>query len=477
MIQLHILFSAFLFALGACVGSFLNVVIWRLPHRGREVIYLKQRAKLTLSWPPSHCPVCDSPIHWYQNIPILSWLALRGHCAHCRTSIPVRYPLVELGTATLYLAFYLAYFVAHWTPGFEDLRLQWPAFAFHLLLVSALLAASAIDADWFIIPLSIPYMLIIVALLAVPFIDHPVIPHLDVDRWFLAKPILGCAAGLILANLLVYLGILNQSFADPAADAPVPQPDSAKHSTPAKTPQKPAKETAHDSPDQQKPIAPLPGLSRLLPSSLAVTILLLAALAAWLLLSPRAASLITVSAALLIFLIGVLPRDAGQTDVTDEVLEEISVPHARREILHEFLFLLIPFATALLAHYLPWNLPTLPWLARLLGVLLGILAGGGIVWLIRIGGTLVFGREAMGLGDVHLMAGIGAVVGAPLVLIAFLTAPFLGILWAIILKILGKPNVLPYGPWLSVAAILSLLLGNHLLAWYQGFLFPPVLGP
>ena len=98
--------------------------------------------------------------------------------------------------------------------------------------------------------------------------------------------------------------------------------------------------------------------------------------------------------------------------------------------------------------------------------------GGGIVWFVRIGGTLGFNKEAMGMGDAHLMAGVGAIVGAPLVTIAFFTAPFLGILWAIVLKLMGKPNVLPYGPWLSVASILSLLLGNSLLAWYLAFLWP-----
>ena len=56
-IQFIIAFAVFCFALGACVGSFLNVVIWRLPHRGREVIFQQKHGSLTLSWPPSHCPV------------------------------------------------------------------------------------------------------------------------------------------------------------------------------------------------------------------------------------------------------------------------------------------------------------------------------------------------------------------------------------------------------------------------------------
>ena len=65
------------------------------------------------------------------------------------------------------------------------------------------------------------------------------------------------------------------------------------------------------------------------------------------------------------------------------------------------------------------------------------------------------------------MAGVGAVtLGLPLVIIAFFMAAFIAILWAIVIKIMGKPNVLPYGPWLSVASILTLLVGNPLLAAY-----------
>ena len=75
--------------LGAIVGSFLNVVVYRLP-RGES-----------LSHPPSHCPKCGQPVKPYDNIPVLSWLLLRGRCRHCREPISVRYPLVEAGTALL----------------------------------------------------------------------------------------------------------------------------------------------------------------------------------------------------------------------------------------------------------------------------------------------------------------------------------------------------------------------------------------
>ena len=79
--------------LGLAIGSFLNVVIWRLP-RGESLIH-----------PASHCPVCDAPIAPRDNIPVVSWLVLRGSCRSCHARISVRYPLVELATGVLFVAF------------------------------------------------------------------------------------------------------------------------------------------------------------------------------------------------------------------------------------------------------------------------------------------------------------------------------------------------------------------------------------
>jgi leader peptidase (prepilin peptidase)/N-methyltransferase len=158
--------------------------------------------------------------------------------------------------------------------------------------------------------------------------------------------------------------------------------------------------------------------------------------------------------------------------VTDEVLEEISNPYVRREMVKEIAFIAIPIVGALIAQFARIPMPNQPWLLRVLACCLGILSGGGIVWLIRIGGTLWLNKEAMGMGDAHLMAGVGARLGAPLVLIAFLMAPFVALAWAAVLKMMGKPNVLPFGPWLSVASILGLLIGNSILGWYVAILFP-----
>ena len=87
--------------LGLIVGSFLNVCIYRLPRRE------------SVNWPGSHCTACNRPLSWYENVPIISWLVLRGRCRTCGERISFVYPLVELITGVLFVAGYAIY---GWTP-------------------------------------------------------------------------------------------------------------------------------------------------------------------------------------------------------------------------------------------------------------------------------------------------------------------------------------------------------------------------
>src|SRR6202040_3656128 len=101
------LFSAFAFVLGAAVGSFLNVCIYRLP------------LDLSVNEPRrSFCPVCKNPIPWHQNLPLISWLWLRGRCAKCGSKIAFRYFAVELLTALLFLGVWRSFpcplAIAYW---------------------------------------------------------------------------------------------------------------------------------------------------------------------------------------------------------------------------------------------------------------------------------------------------------------------------------------------------------------------------
>jgi leader peptidase (prepilin peptidase)/N-methyltransferase len=92
-----IAFALLAFVLGLVVGSFLNVCIYRLPRRE------------SLNWPGSHCTSCDRPLSAYENIPLVSWLALRGRCRTCHARISAVYPIVELVTGIVFLAAYLLY--------------------------------------------------------------------------------------------------------------------------------------------------------------------------------------------------------------------------------------------------------------------------------------------------------------------------------------------------------------------------------
>src|SRR2546428_4357183 len=121
--------SVVFFVFGCIVGSFLNVCIYRLP-RGESLVS-----------PPSHCPHCQYAIPWYLNIPLFTWLMLRGKCAHCRAPISPRYFVVELLTGTAFLGSWLA--VGRQSP--------WLALVYCLIL-AGLIVATFIDLEHFIIP-------------------------------------------------------------------------------------------------------------------------------------------------------------------------------------------------------------------------------------------------------------------------------------------------------------------------------------
>ena len=132
---MFIIFAGFF---GAIVGSFLNVVILRLPEEDSSVVF-----------PGSHCPQCKTPLHWYENIPIISYVLLRGKCRTCKVKISLQYPMVEACMALLSMAL-----MANFDIGFE--------FFFYFLFAAALLVIIFIDIHHQIIPdvISLPGIVI-----------------------------------------------------------------------------------------------------------------------------------------------------------------------------------------------------------------------------------------------------------------------------------------------------------------------------
>jgi len=150
--------------LGLCIGSFLNVVIHRLPmmlekgwrQESADLLGVKleeEREAISLARPASRCPQCKRPIKWHENLPVFSYLALRGRCAGCDTAISARYPLIEIATGVLFA-------LVGWRFGATPLALLWCAF------VAVLVSLAAIDWDTTLLPDSITLPLLWAGLVA-----------------------------------------------------------------------------------------------------------------------------------------------------------------------------------------------------------------------------------------------------------------------------------------------------------------------
>lgn len=472
---------AFMVAFGCICGSFINVLVYRLP-RGENVVT-----------PPSACPACGTRLTWRENFPVLGWLWLGGRCRFCLSPISPQYPLVELCVGLLFGSIYALWFmdpsvfsllgvsVAYWRPEWagEGLVRMWPMLIVVLAVAGSLVAGTLIDARTFNIPLSIPWFATGVAV-----VSHPLhalwlqVAHGGLrsstgawnDSWAIAVPsgpwlggTLGASVGLGLSIILLRSGILPQSFADyeewERSLPPEPQPASLD------TPSTPGHAARHN----DRPVPLKVQLTRtLFLTGPAIALMFLGFTLGLPAGRPLQWTAIGMAVGLLVGLAlrRLVPRpgDGGDDPVW------LQYPRARREIAKELLFLAPVMGLGLLGWWLTssngpwatWGLSGPLWLKGLSGSLLGYLVGGGIVWVFRIGGSLVLGKEAMGLGDVHLLAAAGAALGWPDPLLAFFTAPFLGIAWAVLSVFFGRVfhrqgTALPYGPHLATAVLLVML--------------------
>jgi len=371
----------FIFAFGCCVGSFLNVVIYRLP---------KDKSLIK---PASACPACGKHIHFYDNIPLVSWLLLGAKCRYCKATISPRYFIIELLTGLVFAGLFFLYFRTDLRAGMPSfLNGAWIIYLLHIILLAAFIAASAIDLELWVIPVSI--------------------------CWFVT------AVGLITSSLGVYI-------IDPAI---------------------------------------IRGYA-LLPSTSAKT----ASLAA------GAAIGLAISWGLLTT--GLIKRSYesdNSTDLPDQQQNSTKFNH-RLEICREIIFLLPIIICSVVAYGLITKTPTIrtwwvnfsqhPVVAGLLGSLWGYFVGCGVVWATRIFGTLGFGKEAMGLGDVHLMGAAGATIGWPLIFVAFFIAPFFGLAWAGFQMFFKKIRQIPYGPFLSLAVFTVMILHDWIFIYLTNILY------
>jgi leader peptidase (prepilin peptidase)/N-methyltransferase len=385
----------FVFAFGSCIGSFLNVVIYRLP---------RDKSLVT---PPSACPGCDKRIAFYDNIPLVSWLVLAGKCRNCKMKITPRYFFVELLTAVLFLAVFVLYFIhpvrtikIDGVIGLEAfVSGAWLMYASHIILVAALIAASGIDLELWIIPLSICWFATVIGVAAAAVsgyvIDPVVINTFDLFPMASAKTgiiALGGGIGLILSLIGLKLGIIKRSYES-----------DIKHELDA-------------------------------------------------------------------------DKEGSESDYPSQ---QPGYPH-RKEIAKEIVFLTPVLVCGWLGYMLFSNVPAIeagwidllqqPAIAGFMGSLYGYLIGCAVVWITRILGTLAFGKEAMGLGDVHLMGAAGAVIGYKLIIVAFFVAPFFGLAWAMYQAISKKTRQIPYGPFLSMGVFAVMIYHDRVMVWLMNYL-------
>ncbi|MCX5651550.1 MAG: prepilin peptidase [Planctomycetota bacterium] len=383
--------TVFAFCFGACAGSFLNVLVWRLP-TGQSVVT-----------PPSRCPICGHRLSWRENLPIIGWLILRGRCKACHAKISIQYPAIELVVALLFAATFLVFYgpldrglnglfqdaASPWwhLQGFER---SWPAFVVVVILISGLVAMTLVDAKTMLIPVEIPTVVTIVAF--VGWTAQGFLPEARNLRDYLPIPAASWTTGFAAGGMLIGLGVsrwmistgrLRQSFSD------------------------------------------------------------------W-------------------------------YDHVKEGDDGSAYPHARREMMVEVAFLLPGLAGAGIACVVAaWigytsSEPVCQPMTLLGGSMLGWIVGGGLVWAIRIFGSLAFGREAMGLGDVHLQAAVGAALGWKVALLAFFVAVFIALLWALASVVFRRfskffRKEIPFGPHLAAAAILFVVARGPVVSAIDGF--------
>lgn len=381
----HLVQGFFVFAAGACVGSFINLIAWRLP-RGQGIVQ-----------PESRCGACGRSLAWFENIPVLSCLILRGRCRTCGTKFGFEHVLVEVGLGALFFATYFLLYAGPWR--FPSTEQSWwwtrngpiatlPAMLAILICWSTLATVSLIDARTFYVPIRMTAAATIAAFVLwrmqalVPSISEA-FPR---GRWGLdILPVRVCVAsvaamlGLLVSCVLLWRGLIPRSFID---------------------------------------------------------------------------------------------------------YEQEFIPASviRVEMFKEFLFLL-PIIVAFVIGYWLGTMPIIQARCEVatFGVYgmcsFGFLVGGGIIWFTRIFASLAFGREAMGLGDVHILGVAGATLGWKIATITFFMAPFIALSWLAISgglnRILGKKNrEIPYGPYLAIACVIS-YLGNPWIEPFLGALLAP----
>lgn len=443
---------SFFAALGLCIGSFLNVVVYRLP------------LGLALSRPVwSFCPHCRNPIAWYDNLPVVSYLRLRGRCRNCWRPIAPRYAVVEILTAVTVILLLDAFFIARVRDGFSDapeltwrLSEDWPILLAHIVLFASLLAMSAIDLQFYWVDIRFTHFAALCGLVL-----HMAWTPGSSRAWLRPYDGTAVAATAALAGYAVVWLVL-QFRAHPP---PHPEPDAESDAGPAES----------AAPD----VATAPGRTARIRMVIAPLVLF-----AFLIITAGADELdhgvvpFALRAGLVLFFFFAVilyeashPR-AADTDIVDAI--EAEAPDARRTSLAEFATLApgIVLGVVALAYVLQrpdaadaatrlihWQPAHGNWqpLWGLVTAVSGYVIAASIGWTIRIVANVAFGKEAFATGDIHMMAAAGCVLGWQIVLMGFMITCFMAVAAWIALLPFKKTHAIPLGPWLWIGFLTTTL--------------------
>ena len=450
--MISITIGLFVYLLGVCVGSFLNVVVYRLP-RGLSLY--------EPTW--SFCPNCQTILQWYDNIPVLGWLLLRGRCRYCKEPISSQYPLVEAVTGLAFVLVYYLLFVVdcrvlHATEaGAVTLVAGWPTDVCLLLawlvLVAVLIACSAMDLALFVVDTRVTNTALYAGVAL-----YALWPRSDFFAERASSPLAAAmlAAFLVSGVMLWRSNRLDSSTAEEELDL--------------------------GSERSETQVAPPTTADNL---AVVLAIVTFVGIAAWLLVgsAPEAPGgsvyyrMAVPSALVSLFIVMVLA--GGQPREVDEELHatiEAESPAARGVVLRELLWL-TPAVTAaiitfLIVSYVPaaggfWQQVTnwmpiggLTPVGGLAFSVHGAIIAAAAGWIIRIFFTCAFGREAFGTGDIYILAAAGATGGYDIALVGFLFSVPIALLGWIVSLVLKRTGMIPFGPPLAIGFLVALWLNG-----------------
>jgi leader peptidase (prepilin peptidase)/N-methyltransferase len=371
---LEFLIHLLIFFLGAGIGSFLNVVIYRLP-LGISVNNPKR----------SFCPKCKKQIPWYQNLPLISWLSLRGKCAACKSPIPFRYFFVELLTGCVFYAIFIKF------RGSWDYRLDWGDMVILYWIFAALLIAGTfIDIDHYILPHEITF-----GGLAVGLIGSWIEPQL-MGEFIRSRGLVASLAGACIGATLIWVIIQLGKMAFGRIKRKFQKPEAWTISQP-KDDEPPLFEIAKES-------------------------------FTWHDIFFR-------------------PTDRLVMTCTELKVNETSYGPCQLE-LRENAMKISPESGPEVQH------STLEDIKKLEGQATKVLIP----------------REAMGYGDIYLLAMIGSFLGWQAVLFTVVAASVLGSIIGVVPRLFGKTewsSKIPFGPYLAGGAMIWLFYGPQLVEWYM----------